>query len=1701
MPLFLLLGLWGVGTAHARPVSVEKATRTGLLAGQVVEVELEAFDQLLSLDEDILIIEATDPLRGRVTLRTRSAGIGTLLVLRGGMNVTLPLEVRTAARREAFDDVELVARDGIPLYDVRSVTQLSGTGTETDLRVGLSGRVSYQSASRGIDHRTMVSLADEGEKLGLGVVRSDTTWRKGELRVGDQSVLLGTNVAALPSRAVRFSYLPEGDEGAYASLSLGATPARACCELFAPDGDLHALAEGGWRAEDAALLGRAGVVVSREDQRLLPVVGLEGRLREGGFFGQGAVSRLGDGFGAGGVSRWTRGDLVLSGLVTWLGRGAWVPGLGTLEGSRTNGYVNARTKLGLRATGWTTVSFTDLRIDRSTRGEAAMGVQFGGRSSIGFRYGLGFSAVDGALDLEQWRHRIGSSIRLVGARGAFSADGTLSLASTGFDGLLLRSKLRQDLGSIYFTEPSLWLVASPTSVNVSLGHRVGWEKAVSRGEAGVTLQSVFGAGRAVLTPRLDGRVESRLSRWASGYLAGSIGTQLRKLEPRYATTVGLRLSGSLLGVGGTVGSGGSVRGVAFRDDDADGVFDAEEIAIGGVSVRIVDREGRTDDDGGYRVRGLLPGQYPVEVDAPGYHVASDALVADVFRARAGRLDIPLVEKKRVDLHVFADGDGDGVLGLADWSVPASSLHVQGPDYDAIVDLPDGQLTLEGLPPGDYTVRLMPALVEPGYILADAPTKPFAIDARGFRRVTFAVEPQRSIEGHVCEDRNGNGRRDGADVCEEGVLVELTGGRRTLTRAEGRFHFDDLEPGDYTVTAAGTASDPVVIRRVPVEARVELLAEPARQAKVAETVERVDPIALRTQLVLTELKVGERVPLSAKATYPDLTQQTVRPTWIVEDPSVLRIEKGRVHALTQGRTTVRARLGQLESPPVEVLVRHLPVIGLNVDAFALDLELGEVEPLAVRGIYVNGDADDVTDQVRWETSDPEVVQVDGNGVVVAKGPGFATVRGTFFGVATAPVEVRVGTGDVLPTRLEVSPRTLTLGEASVGRVYADGELPTGAEVHLSHEVRWETDRPDVVDVLPGGRIRPRGVGQARVWCSYKGVRSKPSRVEVVAGVGLVVVPTLSAVPVGRSVPIQAFQILEDGSFAELTKVRWQSSDPARAEVDEGKLVVRGVGPVEIRARFKGVESLPVTIEGTNADVAGLEISEERLLLQVGERAWVDALARFSDGRVSTATSAATWLTSDEDVVSVSSDGELVAHARGRALVQARWLGRKSPPVEVVVDAGEVEEPAAILVQPGQITLSAQGHQPIAASVVAGSGRSLPTGSVQWEVADPSIAWVEDGRIRAVSVGSTSVVARVGELQSEPVEVVVEPIVGVTATPAVGRLPVGARVDLKALAIVGNGDVEDLTDTGSVRWTSSDPEVLQIDATGRLLAFSAGEAEIVGTWRNIETQPIPVEVADVALDTLLIEPEIADLRVNETLPLAVVAVFSDGERADALPHVTWTSTRPDVLSVEDGVLSGLEPGVAEVFASWMGVQSEKMRVTVAVANAVGVILGHAAEVMPVGTRTALRSSAVTEDGKLLEASEQTVWRVGDPDVAQVDANGILEARSPGSTTIEGEVGGVRSPAIAVEVTDAAVLRLAIRPGALAVRPGDPADILVQAVLDDGRTVDVTPLVQWEIDGIGLESDRFGVLRAQRGTSARVRARLAGVRSDWASVVAEE
>jgi len=277
----------------------------------------------------------------------------------------------------------------------------------------------------------------------------------------------------------------------------------------------------------------------------------------------------------------------------------------------------------------------------------------------------------------------------------------------------------------------------------------------------------------------------------------------------------------------------SLTGMVWLDENGDGVSDASEPALPGVTVNLYDSSGvlvattTTAADGGYSFSGLLPGDYTVEVVYPGASFAAPGADSDVDPV-TGTAAVTLGSGPTADGGdagvlaaligdlVWLDLDGDGTQGPTEpgvAGVTVTLLDASGVVVASTVTAADGTYGFV-VPPGDYEVVVTPP--GGGVFTATgvgAETSDSDVDPAGSTGVlTFGsgdagdagdagVLPA-DISGVVWLDLDADGLNDDASPLA-GVTVNLYDDlgvvvATTITAVDGSYSFPGLVPGDYTV---------------------------------------------------------------------------------------------------------------------------------------------------------------------------------------------------------------------------------------------------------------------------------------------------------------------------------------------------------------------------------------------------------------------------------------------------------------------------------------------------------------------------------------------------------------------------------------------------------------------------------------------------------------------------------------------------------------------------------------------------------------------------------------------------------------------------------------------------------------------------------------------------------------------------------------
>ena len=201
--------------------------------------------------------------------------------------------------------------------------------------------------------------------------------------------------------------------------------------------------------------------------------------------------------------------------------------------------------------------------------------------------------------------------------------------------------------------------------------------------------------------------------------------------------------------------------------------------------------------------------------------------------------------------------------------------------------------------------------------------------------------------------------------------------------------------------------------------------------------------------------------------------------------------------------------------------------------------------------------------------------------------------------------------------------------------------------------------------------------------------------------------------------------------------------------------------------------------------------------------------------------------------------------------------------------------------------------------------------------------------------------------------------------------------------------------TVEWTSSDESVATVDATGMVVAVSAGEADITASVTDSEMSAVCKVTVKVAAKDITV-PDNLDVKLNDGNETTVEATVSPADATDV--KVSYASTDEAVATVDkDGKVQILQPGECDIVTTLTQEGKkvvEKKTHIKAFYEVEGITLDKTEGILTAGNTVTLNATVLPE-----EIADETIvtWTSSDEKVATVDENGKVTAIAAGEATI--------------------------------------------------------------------------------------------------------
>ncbi len=763
--------------------------------------------------------------------------------------------------------------------------------------------------------------------------------------------------------------------------------------------------------------------------------------------------------------------------------------------------------------------------------------------------------------------------------------------------------------------------------------------------------------------------------------------------------------------------------------------------------------------------------------------------------------------------------------------------------------------------------------------------------------------------------------------------------------------------------------------------------------------------------------------------------TGRPiTYASPNPAVATVNASGLVTAVAGGTVQIAATSQGVTGTVTITVP--PVASINVTATLTTLQPTQTTQATatLRDALGNPVSNRV---ITWASTNPAALTVTNTGLVTAVGPGTAQITVTSEGVTGSATMTVPPVALVLVSAANVSPTPGQTVQMSLAL------LDANSNAALNRTVVWASSVPGVATVSNTGLVTAVAVGTTTVTATSEG-KVGSIVIQVVPVNQPPVVPPVATVSITASPSVlqpsqttQTTVVLRDASNNVLTGriITYSSSNSTIATVDGvGLVTALRSGSVQITATSEG-QTGQVTI--TVPPVAQVIVTAPLTTLQIGQTTQASVTLRDAQGNP-VGNRIVAWSSSNPAALSVSNSGLVTAVGPGAAQIIVTSEGVTGSVTITVPSVATVSISAPLTtLQPTQTTQTSVVLRDASNNVLTGRPITYASSNSSVASVDPS------GLVTGIAGGTVQITAT-SEGKTGSVTITVPPVATVTVTAPLTTLQAGQTTQASAALRDAQGN---LLSNRVVTWSSSNPTVMSVSATGFVTALSPGSANIIATSEGVNGS---VQITMPAVATVYISAPITSLQPSQTTQSSVVLRDINGSVITGRP-ITYATSNPAVATVgAAGLVTGVAGGSVQISATADG-KTGSMTITVPPVAQV-IVTANAATLQP-GQTTQASVTLLDAQGNPV-SNRVATWSSSNPSAFTVSSSGLVTAVGPGSAQIVVNSEGA-SGSVAISVP--AVATVTLNASTLALNPLQSAQ-LTATLVDVGSNPALNRTVTW-------------------------------------------
>ncbi|EKR27720.1 bacterial Ig-like domain, group 2 [Leptospira interrogans serovar Bataviae str. L1111] len=345
---------------------------------------------------------------------------------------------------------------------------------------------------------------------------------------------------------------------------------------------------------------------------------------------------------------------------------------------------------------------------------------------------------------------------------------------------------------------------------------------------------------------------------------------------------------------------------------------------------------------------------------------------------------------------------------------------------------------------------------------------------------------------------------------------------------------------------------------------------------------------------------------------------------------------------------------------------------------------------------------------------------------------------------------------------------------------------------------------------------------------------------------------------------------------------------------------------------------------------------------------------------------------------------------------------------------------------------------------------------------SVVTIQGNRVRGIASGSSIIKAEYNGLYSEQ-KITVTPAtlnsIQVTSLES-GILPKGTNRQFSAIGIFSDGSHQDISNDPLIVWSSSNPDLVQVDDSGLASGINLGTAHIRASFQSKQGAE-EMTVGDAILSQIQVTSNSPNIPLGKKQKLTATGIYSDNSNRDISSSVIWNSSNSTIANIQNnGILETADTGIVTVSASTENIIGS-VKLIVTPAALVSISVSPTNSTVAKGLQENFKATGIFTDNSNSDITDQVTWDSSNTDILSIsnasDSHGLASTLNQGNVKVTASIGGIQG-STDFTVTQAALTSIEISPTRTSIAKGLTQKFTAIGIFTDNSKKDITDQVTW-------------------------------------------